>query len=215
MEKQSQLACKVANKVALAMVYADTTGHPGSSRGMISEGLNETCELLEQINPSELRDWYTQFHEVHQQTYQQLIDDPAIWSAFVGSRCDLFQNVGLHQKTIELVGNDLANWDRLPVSFDSFAMGLDGMVSLITDQSKALMDAIERQSGHATNTQRRSSLFANSVCGLAICFIAINEAIELKSQRDSNCAGLANFGAYMTSSCIRRLSQVCKLEQPS
>ena len=210
MESLSQLACKAANKVCLGLIYGETAQHAKHARKMIDETLITTCHLLDSIDPVELRSWFEQFESRFAQTSFRLVDDPGIWSRFIGTQCDVLQVASLSQKTIEGVGNELAKWDRQVVTFDQFAMGLDGLSSLVTGHAQVLAHALDWSAGQA-GVKQRTSQFANSVCGLAVVLIAINCAIEKGDPRDVDCAAMASFGASLTSSKVKELFGYCQL----
>jgi hypothetical protein len=211
MDKLSQLACRVANKVALSMLYGETTSGRAPARQMVQEAIDATCDLLDRINPVELRDWFEQFQTIYLKVRTDLVEDPVQWSRFLGSQCDLLHHVKLHQKTIANVGDRLAQWDRNPVTFDEFAVGLDGLSGLVSDHAVVLGSAIEREAGREAKLERRADLFIHSVCGLTIVLVAINQAIVVGDPRDNDCAALATFGASLTNSSVKHLFQACEL----
>ena len=211
MDELSREACKVANKVFLSMRYEETIDRRNEAGQMVQEAFMSTCELLDQLNPEEIRAWFDQFYKVFCVSKRMLIDDSHAWSEFLGSQCDLLQNVGLQQKTIVSIGDELAQWERRVVSFDELADGLDGLVSLVTDHSHRLGDAIEQQAGAKSKSVRLTTLFAHAVCGLTIVLVAINRSTEIGDPRDENCAALASFGATLTISAVSKLYRACGL----
>ena len=211
MDELSQQACKIANKIALSMLYGETIGQRGQAGKMMKEAFDSSCELLELIDPVELRSWFEQFQRVFSKTRQNLIDDPIAWSKFLGSQCDLLHQVGLHQKTIASVGDELARWDRAEVSFDDFANGLDRLSSLVSENSGLLETAIERQAGTESKSVRRTALFTNAICGLTIVLVVIDQAINSGDPRNKDRAALASFGASLTMSSVESLFQACHL----
>jgi len=211
MEEVCQQACKVSNRVALGMLYGETTWARAQACQMVQDAFDATRDLLYRINPVELRDWYEQFQTIYLTFQADLMDDPVAWSRFLGSQCDLLHHVGLHQKTIASVGDALAKWDRRPVTFDALANGLDGLAGLVSEHTGVLGNAIEGEASGEAKMKRRADLFTNSVCGMTIVLVAINQAILAGDPRDNNCAALANFGASLTNSSVKPLLKACEL----
>ena len=178
---------------------------------MIEEAINATCHLLGEIDPVELRSWFERFELTFDQANSKLIEDPIAWSSFLGTQCDLLQEIRLHQKTIADVGNELAQWDRQVISFNQFATSLDGLSGLVSEHVNALTDSLDWQNSRAGGTHR-SRQYLNCVCGLSIVLVAINKAIEKGDPRDFDCAAMANFGASLTCGGVQLLFRFCKLD---
>ncbi len=211
-EKLSQQSCKVANRVALTMVFAESSLNRAQSQLMVDEALTSSCELLDIIDPTALRDWFERFAEVYLDSdHRSVLEVPEVWSTFLGAQCDLLQRVGLHQKTIASLGDELAAWDRQPVSMEQFGGALDELACLMTDYSETLGTAIERQVGTESSRKRRALVFAHAVCGIAIVLVAINEASRKGDARLSACAAFATFGAGLVKRSVQRLYEVCNL----
>ncbi|MFK7769499.1 MAG: hypothetical protein AB8B55_19960 [Mariniblastus sp.] len=193
----SQLACKTANKISLNLIYGETAQHSRHARLMINESLAAACVMLDSVDPVELRSWYEQFESIYRNSQSKLLENPAVWSEFIGVQCDLMQKARLHQKTIETLGNELARWDRQLISFDQLAVGLDSLSELISERSESLGDALDWEINRS-GANLRTRQFSNSICGLAIVLVAISEAIEKGDPRDFDCAATAVFGASLT-----------------
>jgi len=97
------------------------------------------------------------------------------------------------------------------VTYDEFAVGLDGLSGLVSDHAVELGNAIEQEAGRGAKLVRRSDLFTHSVCGLTIVLVAINQAILVGDPRDEACAALATFGASLTNSSVKQLFKACEL----
>ena len=171
MEAVSQHACKVANRVALGMRYGEASGHRVNARQIVKDAVDSTCDLLDVIDPVQLRQWFEQFESVYKEAANLLIDDPVRWLKFLGSQCDVLHSVGLHQKTIAGLGDELAVWQRKPIAFEALADALDGLAGLVADHAAALGEAIEGQAGREAKSLRRTELFSNSVSGLAVVLV--------------------------------------------
>ena len=195
------------------MVYAETSGHRNQAQVMVDEAFGATTQLMDQINPAELRSWYVQFESVYTEVQNFLIDDPVAWSRFLGSQCDLLHQASLHQKTILSIGDEMAKWDRKPIPMNEFGDSLDGFATLMVDHSDTLGHAIERQAGNESTRQRRAVTFSHALCGLSVVLLAVSEAIKVGDPRDANCSAFAMFGASLTCKSVARLYEVCKLSR--
>jgi hypothetical protein len=211
METLSERACRTANKISLNMLYGETTGQRDRAGQMIEEAFVATMDLLEKIEPVDLREWFEQFHEIFSTTNSTLIDDPIAWSKFLGSQCDMLQKARFHQRTIAHVGNELANWDRQSLSFTEYASALNGLAELVTVHEALLSREIDRQSGRASKGRRHTLAFSHAVSGLAIVLLAINQAIELGNPSDENCAAMAMFGASLSVANVILLRRACEI----
>jgi len=211
-EKLRQKSCQVANRVSLTMVFAESSSNPAHFQRIIDEALTSTNELLDLIDPSELRQWFERFSNIYSSSgYCGLLSDPTIWSAFVGAQCDLLQRVGFHQKTIASLGDDLAVWDREPVSMEQLGEALDDLACLTIDQPVALSAAIERQAGNESSQKRRATAFSHAICGIAIVLVAIDETNKKGESRESGCASIAMFGASLIKRNVASLLKACSL----
>ena len=211
-DKLSTRSCKVANRIALTMVFAEASNKPLQAQLMVDEAVLASIELLDMIDPIELRHWFERFSNIYSTSgYQLQLQEPEVWSAFIGAQCDLLQQVGLHQKTIATLGDELAVWNREPVSMEQFGNALDEFACLVTDYSTILCDAIQRQAGSESSRKRRAIVFSHAICGIAIVMVAINEAITKGESRVSACASLATFGASLVKQSVERLFEVCNL----
>ncbi len=210
MEQLGQQACKTANKVALGVGYADTTAERTHARQMFDEACNSVCTLLDQLNPVELRDWYDGFENEFANTNPNLSESEQQWSDFLAAQCDFLHHIGLHQKTIADVGDQMANWNKLVTPFDHLGNALDDLSMLVSEKSGDLYEMIDRQFGRETNAARRSHLFTLSVCGLVIVINTIDQAISHRTPRDESLAALANFGAYLTVTTTQQLVEACQ-----
>jgi len=213
MKNLSQESCSVANRVSLSMIFAEASGQRVQAQVLVDEAFEITAQLLYDINPIELRDWFEQFSAVYKSLQSTLVDDPLTWSRFLAKTCDRLHRVGLHQKTIAVVGDELARWDRQPISLDEYGSSLDGLAALVTDYSQVLGNAIERQAGSESVRKRRALVYSHSVCGIMIFLVAINEAIEQGDPRSTDCAAMAIFGANLTRISVDRLYEVCELSR--
>ena len=194
------------------MVFAEASNHRAQAQLMVDEALTASCGLLDMIDPIELRHWFEKFADVYSASgHSSLLEDQSVWSAFLGAQCDLLQRVGLHQKTIASLGDEMAAWNRLPVSMEEFGNALDELACLITDHSATLAAAIQRQAGNESTRKRRAIVFAHAVCGIAIVMVAINEASTKGESRASACATFATYGASLVQQSVRRLYEVCNL----
>lgn len=211
MKKQSQQACRIANRVAISMVFAEASMHREQAQHVVDDALNATSQLLDDIDAVEMRSWFEGFESAYELAKPALVGDPEIRSRFVATQCDLLQQMGLYQKTIASVGDELGEWDNGRVSMSEFGDALDGLASLVTDHSKALSEAIENQAGNDSNRKRRVLVFSHAVCGIAIVLVAIDEAIKQKNPRSEACASIATFGAALTCSNVDRLFEVSGL----
>lgn len=211
MEALKEKACKTANKVSLNMQYGETTGQRDHAGQINAEAFAATSDLLELIDPVELRERFEQFHHIFSKSNSKLIEDPIYWSKFVATQCDLLHEVRLHQKTIASVGDDLAKWDRQPVSNEKFGSALNGMVGLVTGHAALLSRAIEQQAGRESDRPRHALSFSHAVCGLTIVLLAIGQSIEQGDPHDEDCAAIATFGACLTVSNVQSLCQACEL----
>ncbi len=209
MDVISKQACKVANRVALGMRYGETSGRRSEAKQIVQTVLTATGELLDQIDPVTLKQWFEQFEVIYAKSSDELVDDPIAWAKFIGKQCDVLSLAGLHQNTILLVGDELARWDRAPVTFERFAESLDGMAGLVSEYASSLGDAIEGQAGRDAKRKRRTELFSNSVIGLAIALVAINEAIQIGDPRSFHCSAFASFGAALTIASVKPLYVQC------
>ncbi len=207
----SQHACRVANRIALGLRYAETSGHRTEARQIVQEVLSSTCELLDQIDAIEFKNWFEQFELIYSNLHSELDDDPVAWAKFLGGQCDLLHAVGLHQKTIACVGDELANWNRAPIEFSVFANSLDGLASLVSDHAMVLGDAIEFQAGKDAKNKRRTELFSNAVFGLTTVLISIDEAIKSGDPRGRDNAAMAMFGASLTNTSVMPIFVACNL----
>ena len=210
--KITQYSCRVANRIALTMVFAETSNKRLNTQLMVDEALGASCELLDRIDPGELRFFYERFSNIYSTSgHHSLMEEPVLWSAFVGVQCDLLQRVGLHQKTIATLGTELANWSREPVSMDQFGKALDELAYLASDCSVALSVAIQQQAGNESPGKRQAVLFAHAICGITVVLVAIEEAKKKGESKDSACAALATFGASLVKQSVERLYEVCNL----
>jgi hypothetical protein len=209
MKQISEEACRVANRVSLSMVFAESSGLSDPSGSMIREGFSATCQLLDRVDPVVLRTWYSQFEVVFDKTRILLTEDASVWSAFLGAQCDELHRLKLHQGMIASLGNEMAVWDRIPVSFNKLADSLDHLIELVTQRSEELRTAIDREAGFDAQRKRRSQLFSHAVAGLAIVLSSIDRAITKGDPRDQDCAGLATFGASLVVNCVSKLLGVC------
>ena len=211
-DELSQQSCKVANRVALTMVFAEASNNRAQAQLMVDQALTASCELLDRIDPVQLRHWFERFADLYSAAgHSSLLEDQVVWSAFLGAHCDLLQRVGLHQKTIASLGDELAAWNRLPVSMEEFGGALDELACLMTDHSEALGVAIQRQAGAESTQKRRAMVFSHAVCGIAIVLVAINEASDKAESREAACATFATFGAGLVKQSVGRLYEVCNL----
>lgn len=211
MESQTAVACRLANRVSLNMLYGETASKRDHAGHMMIEAFSATNQLLEQIDPVSLRDWFEQFRFVFSKTVQKLEHDPVAWSHNLIAQCDMLHAVRLHQKTIAQVGNELARWDRRPVTYEELGRGLNGLGSLVTENASSLGQSIERQVGVESASPRRSLQFLHSVCGVALVVVAMDQATEKGDPRDENCATMAMFGAGLTVRCVNRLCRACNV----
>lgn len=208
----SQRSCKVANRIALTMVFAESSNNRSSAQLMVGEALSASCELLDMIDPSGLRYWFERFSNLYSTSgHSVLLQEPEVWSAFVGAQCDLLQRLGLHQKTIATLGDELAVWDREPVSMEQLGNSLDELACLVSDYSTNLSAAIQKQAGNESSHKRRAIVFAHAICGITIVLLAIDEATEKGESRVLACASLATFGASLVKRSVDRLYEVCNL----
>lgn len=212
MEANSDNACKTANKISLGLLYSETTDQRIPARQMIKDALTATSALLEQINPAEFREFYHQFQETFAKTRSNLLDNPMAWSTFVGGQCDLLHQARLHQKMIARVGDELANWDRQPLRYDALGPALDRLAGLVTDHADVLLRAIEAEAGQESRNTRRSMAISQSVCGLAIVLVSIDQEIRHGLPRDPERAAMATFAAGLVVSNVHLLWQACKLD---
>jgi hypothetical protein len=210
MEQVGEQACKTANKVALSIRYADTTGERRHAKQMFDDACKSVCALLDRLNPVELREWYGGFENVFAKSNSTLIKNEQLWTDFLGTQCDHLHRIGLHQKTIEEVGNQMAVWNRSVTPFSQLGNALDELSLLVGEESGKLYQVIDQQFGRETSAQRRSRLFSLSVCGLAIVVVSIDQAILRRSPRDESLAALANFGASLTVTTTQELMQACQ-----
>ena len=161
----------------------------------------------------QLRQWFEQFQSVYKKNADDLTNDPVRWSRFLGTQCDVLHTVGLHQKTIAGVGDELAVWNRKAIQFEELADALDGLAGLVTDHADVLGEAIEGQAGREAKSLRRTELFSNAVSGTAVVLVSINKAIKGGDPRDADCAALASFGAALTIKSVAPLWNACGLAQ--
>ena len=215
MKNLSQQACRIANRVSLSMVFAEASMHREQAQHVVDDAFESTCQLLDDIDAQQLRTWYEGFASVFETAQTALVGNQEIRSRFIATQCDLLQQMGLHQKTIASVGNELGAWLHGRVSMEELGDALDGLAVLMSDHSKALGDAIERQAGNDSTRKRRVLVFSHAVCGLAIVLVAIDEAIKQGNPRSEACASIATFGAALTCKSVDRLFEVCGLERVS
>ena len=193
------------------MGYGETAGQRKHADQLMHEAFGAIADLLEHIDPVRLREWFEQFRGVFSNTNSRLIDDPIAWSKFLGRQCDLLHEFHLHQKTIAVVGDEMAAWDRRPLSYDQFGSALNGLAVLVTEHTSVLARSIDEQAGHTAGNPRRSLAVAHSVCGLTIVLVAIDQAIKHGDPRDKNCAAMAMFGARLTVSNVSSLCLACEI----
>ena len=194
------------------MVFAEASSERLQAQVMIDEAILASSELLDILDPVELRHWFERFSDVYLTSgHHTLLREPVLWSAFLGVQCDLLQRVGLHQKTIATIGDELSVWDREPVSMEQFGNALDELACLATDYSKNLSAAIQEQAGSTASEKRRAMVFAHAICGLTIVLVAIDEANSKGELRVVACASLATFGASLVKRSVERLYEVCNL----
>ena len=194
------------------MVFAEASAKPPQARLMVDDALMASSELLDLIDPVELRSWFERFSDVYSTSgHKVLLEEPVIWSAFIAAQCDLLQRVGLHQKTIATLGDELAAWDRESVTMEQFGNALDELACLATDYSEILCAKIQQEAGNKSSQKRRAIVFAHAICGLAIVLVAIDEARKKGESRVSACASLATFGASLAKRSVERLYEVCNL----
>lgn len=214
-ESISRLACKVANRVTLGILFQESTGRKSQVRQMVADAADATCGLLDLVDPVALRDGYGQFHAVFEGSRSWLEDDPQAWSEFLATQCDLMHSVKLHQKTIASLGDRLARWDRSPIAFDEFARGLDGLASLVSDHASALATAFEQETGGSIRYMHQGAWLADSVSGLALVLVAMDQKKTSSSDvgADLSNAALANFGASLTSNSVEQLFDACRISR--
>ena len=194
------------------MVFAEASSKRLGAQLMVDEALLACTELLDTLDPVELRQWFELFSDVYSTSGQrELMEEPVLWSAFVGVQCDLFQRVGLHQRTIAAIGDELSVWDRGPVSMELFGNALDELACLTTDFSAELSAAIQEQAGNKSSEKRRAMVFAHAICGITIVLLAIDEARAKGETQVLACASLAMFGASLVKRSVDRLYEVCNL----
>lgn len=211
MEMLSERAVRITNRVSLSMVFAEASGHREQAQKVVDEAFSSSLSLLDEIDAAELRSWFEGFASVFGTIQSALISDSELRARFVATNCDLLSEMGLHQKTIETVGDELAKWQCERVSMDEFGAALDGLVSLMTDHAGLLSNAIEKQAGNDSEYKRRAIVFSHAVCGLVIVLGAINQAIKQKDPHSGACSAIASFGAGLTVQSVNRLFEVCNL----
>ena len=209
MEALTKEACKVANRVAIGMGLADSSGQPQQIGEIVRDGIAETARLLDRLDPVFLREGYTNLENIFAANQFGLTSDDA-WKRFVATQCDALHDMGLHQKRIAALGSTLDVWDKQPVQFQELGDALDRLATVLTGQQELLVRAIDLQAGHDATSIRRSHLFSNAVAGLAIILAKISEAHDEQAANQFEAAAMANFGSRLVSDSVRKLNTVCK-----
>lgn len=205
MQATSQEATRVANKVALAIRFVESSAFADNTELVVEESIRETRMLLEQLDASQFRIWYEQFLLSFERQREEF-SDYLRHQRFVATSCDLMHASHYHQKLIAELGDQLSVWRPASVDFQYVADALDKLILVsaepVVNLSARFKRELELDSAHATS----SNSFVMVVYGLTIITTAIKAALDRNELRNLDWAGLAMFGGHLIHSNIAQLS---------
>ncbi len=210
MEELSKKSCTVTNRVSMSMLFAESTAQPAQLQAIVDEAFESTVQLLDGINPTELRDRFKQLTLGYSTVQLKLVEDPLAWSRFLATTCDVLQQVRIHQNTIASMGDRLAVWDRRPIGVNEFVASLDRFARMLMEDSRKLRHAIEHQAFGETVHRRPAMVYSDAVCGVMIVLVAINQSVQQDDPLNADCAAMAIFGADLIRSSVEQLNEICE-----
>lgn len=187
------------------MEYLLGTSDPQQAGELASNSIVATREVLDSLDPSELRSWCELLESVFLRHRRDLADDPQKWQAFVGRQCDSFSAASLHQKTILSLGNVFSDWNRQPVSAGDFTSSLDCLDNLVSQRADSMKQVLVDNTAPANVSN--ASIFALMLNALAVVLSGIVGAGNNPESDKIEESHVTMFGMTLFNHCVDSISQ--------
>ena len=197
-------ACRIANKVAMHLVYAATTARAGDAGPLISEALLLTLEIIQLADVETISKRYTELCE-------NLPDSPTDpWEAskfgaqWTADACQQLRDIGFQEKWIAVLGDQLDRWSPCFVAAPTLTRSIQNLVTECSVDAVATTQTLLARDSLGAPATPKLLRFSNAVCGLAIVAATLDELDQQAATGQPSAAddsftsrALASFGAQL------------------
>ena len=198
--------CRTANKVAVDMGYAVGTTEEAVSTAKLLDTFAVTAELLLDIRQSSIRDSYEQMTNSLARSVDSLNLAGAGWSARVSRQTDLLHQARVLEKTIEIVGDELGNWQFQPLDSEILNAALDQLEYVSVCEAEKMVRRWHE--GASVCLSEQATTFSRIHYGLTVLAVTLADVPVVDSDKLYSAVN-ATFGATLVVDGVARLARHC------